>query len=148
MENLRLPLGLGGFFVNLTADFHHYSEYLIIVSTIPKRGNNFKNHKYLQRDILRINVTILMVAITKVKMQLQVIPEVSFQKNSHGEISELETYQCPFSFIIKEANRNQHISFPTKAPFQPLQLSATQMFCITVLMVFYVLWTLFSVLLL
>lgn len=148
MENLRLPLGLGRFFVNLTADFHHNSEYLIIVSTIPKRGNNFKNHKYLQRDILRINVTILMVAITKVKMQLQVIPKVSLQKNSHGEISELETYQCPFSFIIKEANRNQHISFPTKAPFQPLQLSATQMFCITVLMVFYVLWTLFSVLLL
>lgn len=51
MENLRLPWGLGGFFVNLTADFHHNSEYLIIVSAIPKRGNNFKNYIYLQRDI-------------------------------------------------------------------------------------------------
>ena len=148
MENPRLPLGLGGFVVNLTADFHHNSEYLIIVSTIPKRGNNFKNCIYLQRGILRINVTILMMTIIKVKMQLQVIPKVSFQKNSHGEIFELENYQCPFSFIIKEANRNQHISFPTKAPFQPLQLSSTQMFCITVLMVFYVLWTVFSVFLL
>lgn len=76
MENLRLPLGLGGFFVNLTADFHHNSEYLIFVSTIPERGNNFKNHKYLQRDTLRINATVLMVTIIKVKMQLQVIPSV------------------------------------------------------------------------
>lgn len=144
----QTSLGLGGFFVNLTADFHHNSEYLIIVSTTPKKGNNFKNHKYLQRDILRINANILMVTITKVNMELQVMPKVSFQKNSRREIFELENYQCSFSFIIKEANRNQHISFPTKAPFQSLQLSATQMFCITVLMVFYVLWTLFSLLLL
>lgn len=85
-------------------------------STISRRGNNFKNHKYLQRGILRIKAAILMMTIIKVKMQLQIIPKVSSQKNSHGEISELENYQCSFNFINEKANRNQHTSFPTKLP--------------------------------
>lgn len=86
-----------------------------------------------------------MMTITKVKTQIQIFLKVSLhKKNSHGEVFVLENYQCPFfSFIIEEAKAKQQ-AFPTKAPFQHLQLFATQMFHITVLMVFYILWTIFS----
>lgn len=46
-----------------------------------------------------------------------------------------KTTSVPPNLVTEEANRNQQASFPTKAPFQHLQLSATQMFHITVLMV-------------
>lgn len=109
-------MGLGGFFVNLTADFHHNSDYLIIVSTTPKKGNNFKNHKYLQRDILRINANILMVTITKVNMQLHVMPKVSFQKNSRREIFELENDQCPLASLLSKPTEISIFLFPQKLP--------------------------------
>lgn len=114
MENLRLPLGLGRFFVNLTADFHHNSEYLIIVSTIPKRGNNFKNHKYLQRDILRINVTILMVAITKVKMQLQVIPKVSSRRIHMEKFLNWKPTSVPLASLLRKPTEISIFLFPQK----------------------------------
>ena len=87
-----------------------------------------------------------MMTITKVKTQLQIFLKVSLhKKNSHGDVFVLENYHCPFfSFIIEEANGTQQASFPTKAPLEHLQLFATQMFHITVLMVFYILWTIFS----
>lgn len=86
-----------------------------------------------------------MMTITNMKTQLQIFLKVSLHKNSRGEVFVLENYHCPFfSFIIEEANRKQQASFPTKAPLEHLQLFATQMFHITVLMVFYILWTIFS----
>ena len=138
MGNLRLPFGVGLLFHQLNSWFPSQlsiSEHLRhLLQPLQNKGTNFKKHKYLQRNILRINASVLMMTITKVKAQLQIILKVSLQKeDSHGEIFALENYQCPFNFIIEEANRKQQDSFPTKAPFQHLQLSATQMFHITVL---------------
>ena len=147
-------MGLGYFFINLTADFHHNSVYLSICAirfnpSKKKKKELIKTHKhthkYLQRNNLRINTSVLMMTITKVKTQIQIFLKVSLhKKNSHGEVFVLENYQRPFfSFIIEEAKGKQQ-AFPTKAPFQHLQLFAPQMFHITVLMVFYILWTIFS----
>lgn len=155
MENLRLPFGVGLLFHQLNSWF---PSQLSISKHLRHSFQPFQKkkkkelikththtHKYLQRNNLRINTSVLMMTITKVKTQIQIFLKVSLhKKNSHGEVFVLENYQCPFfSFIIEEAKGKQQ-AFPTKAPFQHLQLFATQMFHITVLMVFYILWTIFS----
>lgn len=149
-------MGLGGFFVNLTADFHHSSVYLVICAICcshSKKGNNFlrvqiPTKRHLTNKYHCITHDYYEDAHTTLQYSKSVSPTPPRKVHSHGDILVLENYQCSFNFIIEEANKNQHSSVPTKVPFQPLQLSATQMFYITVLMVFYVLWTIFSVLLL
>ena len=146
MENLRLPFGVGLLFHQLNRWFPSQLSISEHLGHLFQPFQKKKTPKYLQRNNVRINTSVLMMTITKVKTQLQIFLKVSLhKKNSHGDVFVLENYHCPFfSFIIEEANRKQQASFPTKAPLEHLQLFATQMFHITVLMVFYILWTIFS----
>lgn len=113
-------LGLGGFFINLTANFHHNSVYLIICAIrfnhYPHHTHKkFFKHKYVQRGILRIKATILMMIIIKARTpdySQSVPPEGAFTKRSFC----LGKLPVSLQFHYWGTNRNQHASFPQKIP--------------------------------
>lgn len=86
------------------------------VSTISRRGNNFKNHKYLQRGIFRLNAAILMMTMIKVKMQLQIIPKVSFRRIHMERFLNWKTTSVPSTSLTRKPTEISVLLFPQKLP--------------------------------